>query len=153
MLQHLQSFDPSKPVWVESESNKIGRVYLPQSLWQKMKQASCVEIQLDIAARVQFLLQQYPHLVAYPNVLKAKLQLLKSRYGWEKLNEWYQLINAGQWEIFVQNVLQCHYDPTYTQSMGRDFTKVERVLSLPDLSDASIDQLVDSLLLEFMPAS
>ena len=151
LLQQLQSFNPSLPVWVESESNKIGRVYLPQSLWQKMKQASCVEIQLPLAARVQFLLQQYPHLMTYPNVLKAKLQLLKSRYGREKLNEWYQLIDAGQWETFVQNVLQCHYDPTYTQSMGRDFTKVERVLSLSDLSDTSIDRLVDSLSVEFIP--
>ena len=142
-LQQLQSFEPSAPVWVESESNKIGRVYLPQSLWQKMKQASCVEIQLPLAARVQLLLQQYPHLMAHPDVLKAKLQLLKSRYGGEKVWEWYQLIDTGQWEAFVQDVLQSHYDPTYTQSMGRDFTKVERVLALPDLSDANIDKLLN----------
>lgn len=150
LLQQLQSFEPSKPVWVESESNKIGRVYLPQFLWQKMKQARCVEIQLPLAARVQLLLQQYPHLVTHPDVLKAKLQLLKSRYGREKLNEWYQMIDAGQGETFVQDVLQSHYDPTYTQSMERDFTKVERVLSLPDFLDASIDKLVDSLLPEFV---
>lgn len=147
LLLQLQSFEPSEPVWVESESNKIGRVYLPQALWQKMKQATCVEIQLPLSSRVQFLLQEYPHLMTHPDVLKAKLQLLKSRYGGQKLNEWYQLIDAGQWETFVQDVLQSHYDPTYTQSMGRDFTKVERVLSVPDLSDASIDKLVDSLIL------
>lgn len=153
LLQQLQSFDASQPVWVESESNKIGRVYLPQSLWERMKQANCIEIQLPVAARVQFLLQEYPHLVTHPDVLKAKLQLLKSRYGREKLNQWYQLIDAGQWEIFVQDVLQSHYDPTYTQSMGRDFTRVERVLSVPDLSAASIDKLVDALLADFVPVS
>ena len=152
LLQQLQSFDPSQPVWVESESNKIGRVYLPKSLWQKMKQASCVEIQLPLSSRVEFLLQEYPHLVTHPDVLKAKLQFLKSRHGREKLNEWYQLIDAGQWETFVQDVLQSHYDPTYTQSMARDFTRVEQVLSLPDLSDASIDKLVNSLILECVPA-
>jgi len=146
LLQQLQSFEPSKTVWVESESNKIGRVYLPQSLWQKMKQASCLEIQLPLAARVQFLLQEYPHLVTHPDVLKAKLELLKSRYGREKLSQWYQLIDTGQWEAFVQDVLQSHYDPSYTQSMQRDFTKIELVLSLPDLSDASIAQVVNSLL-------
>lgn len=146
LLQQLQRFEPSKIVWLESESNKIGRVYLPQSLWQKMKQASCVEIQLPLAARVQFLLQEYPHLVTHTNVLKAKLESLKSRYGRDKLNQWYQLIDTGQWETFVQDVLQSHYDPSYTQSMQRDFIKVERVLSLPDLSDASIGQLVNSLL-------
>jgi len=69
----MQGFELSQPVWVESESNKIGRVYLPQTLWQR--QTSCVEIQLPLAARVQLLLQQYPHLVNHPDVLKAKLQL------------------------------------------------------------------------------
>lgn len=153
LLQQLQSFEPSKTVWVESESNKIGRVYLPQLLWQKMKQGSCVEIQLALAARVQFLLQEYPHLVTRPDVLKAKLELLKSRYGRDKLNQWYQLIDAEQWETFVQNMLQSHYDPSYSQSIQRDFTKVEKVLSLPDLSDASINKLIDSLMPNFVPMS
>lgn len=151
LLQQLQSFEPSKPVWVESESNKIGRVYLPQFLWQKMKEASRVEIQLPLSSRVQFLLQEYPHLVTHPNVLKAKLEQLRSRYGREKLNQWYQLIHAGQWETFVQDVLQSHYDPTYTQSMGRNFTKVERVLSVSDLSDASIERVVNSLVPDYVP--
>jgi tRNA 2-selenouridine synthase len=53
----------------------------------------------------------------------------------------------------VQDVLQSHYDPSYTQSIERDFTKVERVLSVPDLSDASIDQLIASLMPEFIPVS
>ena len=94
LLQQLQSFNPSLPVWVESESNKIGQVHLPPSLWQKMKQASCTEIQLPLNARVQFLLATYPHLVDNPEILKAKLQLLKPRYGKEKINQWEQLIDA-----------------------------------------------------------
>jgi tRNA 2-selenouridine synthase len=153
LLQQLQSFESSKTVWVESESNKIGRVYLPQFLWQKMKQAKAVEIQLPLTARVQFLLQEYPHLVTHPDILKAKLALLKSRYGRDKLNQWYQLIDTEKWEIFVQDVLQSHYDPSYTQSIERDFTKVERVLSVPDLSDASIEQLIPSLMPKFIPVS
>ncbi len=146
LLQQLQSFDSSQPVWVESESNKIGQVYLPQSLWQKMKQASCVEIQLPIAARIQFLLQEYPHLVTHKDVLKAKLELLKSRHGRQKLNQWYQMIDAGRWEAFVKDMLEYHYDPTYSQSMHRDFARVERSLALPDLSDSNIETFLDSLL-------
>lgn len=147
LLQQMQSFEYTKPVWVESESNKIGQVYLPQVLWQQMKQAGCVEIQLPMSSRVEFLLLAYPHLVTYPDVLKTKLEKLKSRYGGQKLNQWYQLIDAGQWKSFVQDVLQSHYDPTYTQSIRRDFMQAERVLSLPDLSDASVARLIDSLML------
>jgi len=68
LLQRMQGFELSQPVG--RIENKIGRVYLPQTLWQQMKQASCVEIQLPLAARVQLLLQQYPHLVNHPDVLK-----------------------------------------------------------------------------------
>ncbi|WP_017314748.1 tRNA 2-selenouridine(34) synthase MnmH [Mastigocladopsis repens] len=146
LLQQMQSFNPAETVWVESESNKIGQVYLPQSFWEKMKQASCVEIQVSMTARVQYLLQEYPHLTTHTNILKAKLERLKSRYGKEKLNEWYQLIDAGKWELFVQDMLQFHYDPTYSKSMKRDFIKVERSLSIPNLSDRSIETLLNSLL-------
>jgi len=146
LLHQLNSFDHNEPVWVEAESNKIGQVYLPQSLWQQMKQASCIEIQLPLAVRVQLLLQQYPHLLTHPDVLKAKLQLLKSRYGWQKLNEWYQSIDTRQWEALVKDLLESHYDPTYNQSMHRDFKSVERVLNLPDLSAASIERLLNCLL-------
>ncbi|GAB1545413.1 tRNA 2-selenouridine(34) synthase MnmH [Scytonema sp. NUACC21] len=148
LLQQLQSFNPNQTVWVESESNKIGQVYLPQSLWEKMKQASCVEIQIPLAARVQYLLQEYPHMTTHPYILKAKLEKLKSRYGKEKLREWYRLIDAEKWETFVENMLDFHYDPTYRKSMQRDFIKVEQTLFIPDLSNSSIDNLLNILLPE-----
>jgi len=145
LLQQLQSFDSSLPVWVESESNKIGQVHLPAPLWQKMKQASCMEIQLPINARVQFLLTAYPHLVNHPEILKAKLQLLTPRYGKEKIQQWEQLIDKGLWQEFVQNLLQFHYDPSYTQSIKRDFGKVERTLSIEDFCDRTMEKLLDLL--------
>lgn len=145
LLQQLQKFDSSKIVWVESESNKIGRVHLPPSLWQQMKQASCVEIQPTLESRVQFLLQEYPYLRTHPDFLKTKLDRLKSRYGKQKLSYWYQLIDTEKWEIFVKDLLLYHYDPTYFQSMQRDFTNIEKELFLPDLSDTSITQALEAL--------
>jgi len=148
LLQQLQKFDVNKIVWLESESNKIGRVYLPLSLWQKMKQASCVGIQLPIAARVDFLLQEYPYLVNNPVFLKDKLELIKSRIGKQKLNQWYHFIDSEQWQDLVKDLLICHYDPTYSQSIERDFTNVEKLLHLVNLSDDSIKQILDKLALD-----
>jgi tRNA 2-selenouridine synthase len=148
LLQQLQSFDSSIPVWVESESNKIGQVHLPPSLWQKMKQANCIEIQLPLDARVQFLLATYPHLVDNPEILKVKLQLLKPRYGKDKINHWGQLIDKGLWKEFVQDLLQFHYDPSYSQSIERDFAKVAQVFPLLDLLQTSIEKLLSLLTAE-----
>ena len=146
LLQQLQKFDFNKIVWLESESNKIGQVHLPASLWQEMKQAACVKIQIPLDSRVQFLLKEYPYLKNNPNFLKAKLERLKSRYGKQKLNYWYQLIDSDKWEDFIKNLLFYHYDPTYSQSIKRDFTNLEKILSLPDLSDTSINQTLSTLI-------
>ena len=146
LLQHLQKFDSNEIVWLESESNKIGQVYLPVSLWQKMKQATCIEIQLPLDSRVEFLLQEYPYLKNNPYFLKAKLERLKSRYGKQKLNYWYQLIDNNQWKDFIKDLLLYHYDPTYSQSMEKDFTNVEKVLSLPDISVTSINRTLSTLM-------
>ncbi len=145
LLQQLQSFNPNLPVWVESESNKIGQVHLPPSLWQKMKQATSIEVQLPIDARVQYLLQEYPHLVDNPEILKTKLQLLKPRYGKDKINYWERLIDKRLWTEFVRDLLQFHYDPSYSQSIERDFAKVDRVLSIDKFSDRTTEKLLDLL--------
>ena len=145
LVQELQRLDASQSVWVEAESNKIGQVYLPLSLWQQMKQASCVEVQLPQAGRIEWLLQQYPHLIAHPELLKRKLDRLKSRYGREKLNEWYSLIDAGQWHALVGDLLAYHYDPTYSRSMGQSYDRVEQRLQITNLSNTSVDALLDTL--------
>lgn len=145
LMQALQGFDVSKLVWVEAESNKIGQIYLPPSLWQKMKQASCVEVELPIAVRIEWLLQEYPHLVTHPDILKRKLQHLKSRYGREKIEEWYCLIDAGKWEALVGDLLNYHYDPAYSKSISQCYNQVERKLQIADLSPDSVDVLLDAL--------
>lgn len=145
LIEQLQKFNPHQPVWVESLSQKIGKVYLPQSLWEKMKQASCVEIQIPIAA-IDFVLEEYSHLINDADVLKWKLEKLKSRCGWDKLCQWHQLIDAQEWELFMQDMLQFHHDYIYRQSRKHYYNKVERVLSLPNLSDSNMENLLACLL-------
>ncbi|MGF1481349.1 MAG: tRNA 2-selenouridine(34) synthase MnmH [Cyanophyceae cyanobacterium] len=145
LLQQLQSFEENQTVWVESESNKIGDVHLPPTLWDKMKQAQCIEVQLAQRERVEFLLQEYPHLVNYPHLLKTQLQQLKSRYGGCKLNEWLRLIDEGKWYALVADLLESHYDPAYSRSMRQTFQHPEKKLKLADLSASSVEAALDVL--------
>ena len=116
------------------------------NLWQQMKSSSCIEIQVPITARVQFIIQEYPHLINHPDILKAKIARLKSRYGGQKIIEWNQLIESGNWEKFVADILQSHYDPAYFKSMQHNYMQVEQILQMPDLSANSINNLLDSLM-------
>ncbi|MBF2018090.1 MAG: tRNA 2-selenouridine(34) synthase MnmH [Rivularia sp. T60_A2020_040] len=147
LLQVLQKFNPDQTVWVESESTKIGEIHLPHSLWEKMKQSSCVEIRLPLDARVEYLLREYPHFVNNPEILKTKLEKLKYRCGWIKISQWYRMIDNQDWELFVKDMLEYHYDPTYHKSMQVNFDQIEEVVSFADLSDSNINNWLDSLCL------
>ena len=75
-------------------------------LWQRMQSSSCVQIQVPLSTRVNFIIKEYPHLVDNPDFLKTKIARLKSRHGREKINEWNQLIASGDRHKFVENILQ-----------------------------------------------
>ena len=142
LLQQLSQFNPQKLVWVESESNKIGKCYLPPTLWEMMKQASCVEVQLPLEVRIEYLLQTYPHLVANPDFLKSKLKILTYRYGKAKIAQWCDLIDGGKWRDLVGDLLTHHYDPSYQRSLHKTYgQKIEQVLAIPHFSDGIVETL------------
>jgi len=67
----MQGFELSQPVWVESVT-KWASLSAPDPLAADETNQLC-RIQLPLAARVQLLLQQYPHLVNHPDVGKAAI--------------------------------------------------------------------------------
>lgn len=146
--QSLLKLTPDRPVWVEAESHKIGQRYLPRSLWQRIIQAPRWDIQLPLEARVQGLLAEYSHLINHPEILKAQLAHLKARHGHKKLNQWLSLIDTQQWQELVKDLLETHYDPAYTHSIQGHYPQPQQVLSLPDLTETTLAQLLDTQLLE-----
>jgi tRNA 2-selenouridine synthase len=113
LLQELERFDLTKPVWIESESKRLGRLWLPEPLWQAMLSATVHEISVPAEARAAFLLREYPHFVAAPESLTEKLQTLKEACGGKQLTAWNEMIHTGRWEEFVISILERHYDPVY----------------------------------------
>ncbi|MFS8814277.1 tRNA 2-selenouridine(34) synthase MnmH, partial [Synechococcus sp. R60.4] len=140
LVQAFLQWDPAKPVWVESESAKVGQLHLPPALWQAITQADCVEVQLPLEERVKGLIAHYPHWIAHPQALKEKLLSLKSRYGQACLQRWFELIDAQDWPQFVRELLQQHYDPTYRHGLQQHFNRIRARLELPDLSESSLQE-------------
>ncbi len=148
LLQQLQSFQTNQIVWLESESNKIGEVHIPTTFWQMMQRAKCVEVQLSQDARIEWLLQEYSHLQEYPEVIKSKLEMLKYRYGRQKIEQWFKLIEQGEGYVLVGDLLSSHYDPAYSRSLKKSYySRCEKSISLVDLSVSSIDEAISKLLL------
>ncbi|MDC1383513.1 tRNA 2-selenouridine(34) synthase MnmH [Candidatus Puniceispirillum sp.] len=114
----LQAFDITRPVFIESESNKIGQIHIPSALWASMRQARRISINAPFEARVAFLQRDYRHIIEKSDNLMQLLSSLRRRYSAEVFNKWYEAIIAENWNGFVEVILETHYDPSYARSMA-----------------------------------
>jgi tRNA 2-selenouridine synthase len=121
--QALHAFDRERPVFVESESRKVGELRVPDALLMAMRASDCVRLELPLAARVRLLRDEYAHFEADPATLHARLDCLVPLHGRERVAEWKRLVDDRQWDRLVERLLVEHYDPAYLRSIGRNFTR------------------------------
>ena len=144
----LRRLDPSRPVFVEAESRKIGQLQLPEVLLERMRASACVRLEVPVEARVRFLIEQYGHFLDEPAHLKAKLACLRNLYGSEVVGRWTAQVDAGEWRALVTDLLVHHYDPAYRRSTLRNYSGSADppLLRLPELSARSFGEAADGLL-------
>ena len=144
----LRLFDPTKPVYVESESKKVGSLHIPDLLMARIREGSCIEIEAAIELRVQWLMDQYQHFLIDVPTLEAKLISLTARYGRVRIEEWCAAAQAGEFTWLVNALLVQHYDSAYQQSIERNFTHYgsKHQLRLAALSSLAFSALADQVL-------
>ncbi len=121
----LRALDPSQPVFVESESRKVGQLRLPDVLIEHMRAAECVQLQLPADARVRLLRDEYAHFEADGATLMRQLDCLVALHGRERVETWKRLAAERRWDDMVQRLLEEHYDPAYHRSINRNFLRAE----------------------------
>ncbi|MGC4365749.1 tRNA 2-selenouridine(34) synthase MnmH [Hydrogenophaga sp. R2] len=144
----LKGFDPGRPVFVESESKKVGNLRVPDALMDAMRASSCIDLQLSDAERVALLLEDYDFFVQDPEHFCQRLQALTGLRGREVVSGWVDRVRAGHTPEVVLELLLQHYDPMYAASIRRNFVQYgqARVQTLADRSGASMQAAARELL-------
>jgi tRNA 2-selenouridine synthase len=142
----LRRFAPERPVYVESESKKIGNLHTPEVLLSRMRASECLNLRADIPVRVDLLKQEYAHFLADPAALASKLDCLLEIRGHAQVDAWKAQARAGNWDELVAELLVEHYDPAYHRSIGRNFPAAARAetLHLASASEAAMLALATS---------
>jgi len=141
--QQLRGLDPGKPVYVESESKKIGNLHTPDTLLQCMREAACLNLTADLPVRVSLLKEEYAHFLNNPAGLNRQLDCLLQLRGGDTISRWHAMADRGQWDELVAELLVSHYDPAYSRSLGRNYVNAAPapVLRLTSGDAAEIRQL------------
>ena len=136
----LRGLDPGRPVFVESESAKVGDLRVPPRLVERMRSSPCLWLELPIEARVALLMREYAFFVADVGAFCARLDALRELRGHEVVNGWQEAARAGRIVSVVRELLVMHYDPIYLQSIRRNFAGTAAPLARIDW-DGSDDGL------------
>jgi tRNA 2-selenouridine synthase len=146
----LRSFDTSRPVFVESESKKVGNVAVPTSLIDAMRASPCLNLVLPDEQRVQLLLEEYDFFVQDAEHFCERLNALIEIRGKVVVETWQAEVRAGQTAKVVQELLTLHYDPVYLQSMRRNFAQYEnsKMIAPHAYSAGAFDQLAGEIVKE-----
>lgn len=144
-VRHL---DPRRPVYVESESRKIGQCQIPEAMILNIRTSSVIQIEAEVATRTRFLVEDYRHLCRPDSPLVTQLQRLTALHGHERVAAWTAQAEAQQWEALVESLLVVHYDPAYDRSIRRNFPRLEQAqrITLAEISSERLDQAARTIL-------
>ena len=148
IAEQLESFDLSRPVYLEGESAKIGRLGVPLVLVEYMRKSPVIEVRATTEARLSYLLRDYAYLGDDPEALARKLGWLKEMQGNETVDRWQAWAQARELSPLFEELMLRHYDPHYERSQSNHFVqwKGREVLETNDLSDAGIALLAGQCL-------
>lgn len=136
----LRQFDPARPVFVESESRKVGNLAVPDALIERMRASACLRLELPDDERVALLLEDYDFFVKDQQLFCERLDALVQLRGKAVVESWQAQVAAGEIEAVVRELLVKHYDPGYASSIARNFTQYADAKTI-----APVDRSADAM--------
>ena len=144
----LRGLDPARPVFVEAESRKIGRIQVPEGLIERMRASACIAIEASREARLEFLVRDYAYLGDDVSDLQRKIDFLKGLQANETLAHWKTLAERRELPTLFAEFIDKHYDPLYQRSQNRNFSRFPDAPrhAADDLSPAGVQALAERIL-------
>jgi tRNA 2-selenouridine synthase len=136
----LERLDLARPVYVEAESRRIGKISLPTPLLERMRASPCVEISASPAVRLDYLLRDYRYLGDDGAALAALLGKLHGLQANETIARWQAWALAHELAPLFEELMRLHYDPLYARSQNGHF------LRLRDAARVEADSLAEDAL-------
>jgi len=109
-------FHPTRPVWIEAESKRIGLCRVPEPLFCQMEQAAVLELVRPKSERLEILVRDYGNFST--DDLVAATERIRKRLGGLRTQRAIALIQERRLpEAF--DLLLTYYDKTYTYDLTR----------------------------------
>ncbi len=125
-----------EPYFIEGESRKIGRVFIPQPLATAMQEAVLVKVDCRLETRINRIIEDYPVAdAAMQKRIENILKSLRQNMGQHQVEKMCLLLRNGDLHELVRILLVDYYDKRYSKSM-RDY-QYQLELSSENIDEAA----------------
>lgn len=110
----------SNLVFVEGESKKIGKVVIPQYIYEFMSRGINICIDTDLQLRIDNILRDYVH--GTDEELIHALKYLRQQLGHSIIDKYIEMIKNDQYREVIGDLMINYYDPHY-EYKNREYIK------------------------------
>jgi len=131
--------DASKPLFLEDESSYIGKVILPERLWQQMKISPIIRISLPVELRVENLVEDYGK--NEKSVLEICIQKITKKLGGANTELSIKMLYDNNLEG-VAGLMLNYYDKSYRTLLEKNKKNIVHTLEIDYKSPQMIAEKV-----------
>ena len=140
IAEEWSGLDLHNRVWLEDESQKVGRNFIVDPFYERMKTAPLILVEVPLEERVQRLVQEYGRFGV--DALREATVRIGKRLGGERTARAVSAIEAGDLATAVQLVLD-YYDRAYTYGVEKKHIGPIVRLQLQDGGAESVARILE----------
>jgi tRNA 2-selenouridine synthase len=112
----LVRFDLDRVIYIENESRQLGGNKVPDSMYNAIRNAPVIDVQMPEESRLERIVKEYGHFP--PEMLAEKTRNLEKRMGPQHVKDALSLLASGNIAAWAEAVMR-YYDKTYDYGMSQ----------------------------------
>lgn len=136
----LQQLNATKPIWVEDESRLIGKKVIPSGLWEQMRSAQVIYIDVPFQKRATYLTQEYG--AFNKDELADSIKRITKRLGGEQTKLALEALENNDLKKACEICL-IYYDQTYDYGLSK---RVSSTIKKFTFENTTIEQMASVIL-------
>ncbi len=141
----IEALHPSRPVLVEAESSRIGRLNLPRAVWRAICDAPRLRLDVTLEARADHLVRAYGDIIADPQRVAETLDRLSPLHPKERIAAWHEMLGRGEWAALAAGLMRDHYDPRYAKHRTRYAESEAGIIRADSLRPEALNRLASQV--------
>ena len=141
----IQKFDVNQKIWVESESNKIGKLSIPNKIFSNMLNGRLLNLEICLKDRAKFITKDYKYFIKNPEPVFEKLKILKKFVTNNNYVMLEKNLKTRDYLSFTENLLKFHYDKVYKKRKFFTDKMITFNLKLSGISKKNLNNIVEAI--------